>query len=111
MSFKTKLNQALEALIETPEKDKTPQDEYRTTLFNFIENDKTRKIQELESLVCGLSSKVTVLTDKVQQLNERIVNLTTLSEELLYTIEQTEQREDNLPVFNLNSEEKKYGLN
>ena len=80
-------------------------------IFEFTESNRQQKIEELESLVGNLGTKVTTLTDEVVQLNERIVSLMTLQEELLYTFEQTDAREDNTPEFTVDFEEKKFGLN
>lgn len=111
MSQKTKLTKTLETILEESQSTEFTAATYHETLFEITGAEKMQKVKELESLVYGLSSKVTVLTDQISQLNERIVGMMTLQEELLYTIDQAETREDNTPQFTVDFEEKKFGLN
>ena len=80
-------------------------------MTTITDADKTPEVKKLESLVYGLDTKIIILAEHISQLNERIVSLMTLQEELLYTIDQSESREDNIPQFTVDFEEKKFGLN
>jgi hypothetical protein len=112
MSLRTRIARAVELFLSGKNLSTTKilNEQYRSTISSYIDEN-NQKIRELESLVCGLSAKVTILSDKVHLLNERIVDLTTLHEELLYTIDQGRQEEDKVADFNLNSVEKKHGWN
>jgi predicted nucleic acid-binding Zn-ribbon protein len=118
MKLVSTMKKALGLFLEESENTKPKQgDEMFRSIFTQLtsEDNPVRKIKELEGLIYQLSGKITVLVDKVHELNAQISNLTTLHEELLYTIDQEigqlEQQEDNLAGSNLNSKEKKFGLN
>jgi len=111
MSKKTKLVRVLEVILDENQPADIIADTHHKTLFGITDAENTPKVQKLESLIYGLNSKVTVLADQISQLNERIVSMLTLQEELLYTIDQAETREDNPPQLTVDFEEKKFGLN
>ena len=111
MTPKTKLAEVLELILEESQPSDLVANVYPETPFDITNAEKTQKIMRLESLVCGLSTKVTVLTDQISELNERIVSMMTLQEELLYTFDQAESMEDNAVQFTVDFEGKKFGLN
>lgn len=114
MIKKQNLVKAMKTLLEiSNEEEIDNNNDYRSLLRKYTEeNSKSRKIRELESLVYGLSSKVTVLTDKVNELNEQIIHLSTINEELLYVLENGyNQQEDNEGLVRLNFKNKKFELN
>lgn len=83
-----------------------------TTQFSKEENP--ARIKELEALIFQLSTKITVLVEKVHNMENYIVSLTTAHEELLHVlennIEQMEREEDKVMNGDLNSKESKFGL-
>lgn len=77
-----------------------------------VSNLEMQKIKELESFIYSLGTKITILSDKVHELNNQIVNLSTLNEELLYIIDQgIEPQEDNEASLRVNSKVRKFELN
>lgn len=115
MNLRNKFAKALEVLLsnENPHNQAQKANSYEAFLNQFTDTtEDIRKIRELEALVYGLSAKMTVLADKVHELNSQIVNLTTLNEELLYALDESEgQQEDNDTSVSLNFRMKKYELN
>lgn len=114
MTLKTKFVKALEILFSNEETELSLEkgQTYEQFLGQFTDNSETQKIRELQNVVYGLSTKVTTLTDKVHELNDQIVNLTTIHEELMYALDQGfEQQEDNEASVGLNFKPKKYELN
>jgi len=114
MTLKSKVVKALEILLSDEESKFSVGGEqtYENLLAQFTDNNDSQKIRELQNVVYGLSSKVTLLTDKVHELNDQIVNLTTLHEELMYILDQgIGQQEDNDTSMSLNFKTKKYELN
>lgn len=114
MIKKQNLVKAMKTLLEiNNEEEVSNNNDYKNLLKKFTDEDnQSRKIRELESLVYGLSSKVTVLTDKVNELNEQIIHLSTINEELLYVLENGyNQQEDNDSPVRLNFKDKKFELN
>jgi len=111
MSFKTKPIEALEIILEDARKSADATSLYQKTFARIEEQDSNQKIQELHMLVSNLSTKVATLIDRVELLNEQVVNYSTIAEELMYTIDQFEQKTDNGPKLTVHSVEKKYGLN
>lgn len=115
MTLKNKFVKALEILLSdesTQSLAGKKEQNYEEFLAQFTDNSEFQKIRELQSMVYGLSSKVTVLADKVNELNDQIVNLTTLNEELLYVIDQgIGQQEDNETSVSVHFKAKKYELN
>ena len=114
MTLRNKFVKALEVLLSNENSATSNQKatSYETFLNQFTDkHEEFQKIRELEALVYGLSAKVTVLADKVHQLNDQIVNLTTLSEELLYTLGEGDEQEDNNTSVGLHFKMKKFELN
>jgi len=111
MSFKTKLTKALETILEDAHKSTEDAILYQKAFTRISEQDSEDKYQELHTLLNNLSVKVSTLIDRVELLNEQVVNCSTLAEELMYTIEQFEEEPDNTPKLIVHSVEKKYGLN
>lgn len=119
MTFISKVKKALIALLSETEvlDDKTVENDYFRSIFAQLGNEDspTKKLRELEAIIFQLSSKITILVDKVYELDNQVTNLTTLQEELLYTfdqgIEELELQEDNPNMFGLNSKDKKFGFN
>lgn len=112
MSFKTKLADALDTILEDAQKSTEDASFYQKAFTGISEQESNKNIQELHTLISNLSVKVTTLIDRVDLLNEQVVNCSTLAEELMYTIDQFEQKTDNSPKLTVDfSEKKKYGLN
>lgn len=111
MSFKTKLAEALESILEEAQQSTEDATLYQKAFTGIAEQESDKNIQELHTLINNLSVKVTTLIGKVDLLNEQVVNCSTLTEELMYTIDQIEQKTDNTPKLTVHSVEKKYGLN
>jgi chaperonin cofactor prefoldin len=111
MSFKTKLTEALETILEDARKSSEDAPVYQKAFTGISEQTSDKKIQELHTLISNLSVKVSTLIDRVELLNEQVVNCSTLAEELMYTIDQFEEKTDNAPKLTVHSVEKKYGLN
>lgn len=112
MSFKAKITEALETILEDVQTSTEAASIYQKTFTGpTTEDSSAQTIDELHSMICTLNAKMSILIDKVEELNENVVNVATLQEEMLYTFEQFEQREDNTPKLTVHSVEKKYGLN
>lgn len=118
MTLRSRFVKALEVLIsnENPKPAEKKDQNYDKFLAQFTDNSDAQKIRELQTMVYGLSSKVTMLTDKVRELNEQINNLTMLNEELLYALEQGleqayETEEDKESSVSVNFKPKKFELN
>lgn len=111
MSFKAKLTEALETILEDARNSTEEAKLYQQTFTTISGQDSSAKIQELQTLVNNLSVQVSTLIDKVDLLNEQVVNCSTIAEELMYTIDQFEEKTDNPPKLTVHSVEKKYGLN
>lgn len=115
MTLKSKFVKALEILLSdesTQALARKKEQNYEEFLAQFTDNSDFQKIRELQSMVYGLSSKVTVLADKVNELNDQITNLTTLNEELLYVIDQEiGEQENNESSVSVNFKTKKHELN
>ena len=90
MTLKRKFVKALEILFSDDESQLLSKEgqSYEQFLSQFTDNSDAQKIRELQNMVYGLSAKMTVLTDKVHELNDQIVNLTTINEELMYALDQ-----------------------
>jgi exonuclease VII small subunit len=90
---------------------------YRSALMNYTSEQfmsgsgSEQKIKELENLVTKLNSKVTFLTEKINSFEDKINNLTSLNEELLFTIDQKKDTQDKEDQSTLNSDIKKFGMN
>lgn len=116
------LKKALESALES-EKDMSNNDEKKVSPITsnqsiatqFSREENPTRIKELEALIFQLSTKITVLVEKVHNMENYIVSLTTAHEELLHTlesnIEQLEHEEDKTMNGALNSKESKFGLN
>lgn len=118
------LKKALEQTLDS-EKETTVNSEKKVTYTNIGDNqsitaqfsteDNPARIKELEALIFQLSTKITVLVEKVHNMENYIVSLTTAHEELLHVlennIEQMEREEDKVMNGDLNSKESKFGLN
>lgn len=119
MTLVSKVKKALVAFLDEAEvsNGRMVENDYFRSIFAQLgnEDNPAKKFRELEAMIFQLSSKITILVDKVHELDKQITNLTTLQEELLHTIDQgieeLEQQEDNLNKSGLNFKEKKYGLN
>jgi hypothetical protein len=89
----------------------------RTALMNYTSDqynsgsNSIQKIKELENLVTKLNSKVTFLTEKINSFEDKINNLTSLNEELLFTIDQKKDTQDKEDQNTLNSGIKKFVMN
>ena len=108
MSLKTKLVRVLESLLDEANNS--------IALANSTKKTTASKYFEIQSgqnidLLKNLGARITILSDKIQQLNENVIHLTTLHEETLYMLDQVQQTEDNRPAISIDSEEKKFQLN
>jgi len=82
---------------------------------NFLHDVSTEDIEdtnfeEVKIMAHNLNNKVTILSDKIIQINEKLSAMTILQEEILYSFEQNEQTEENHPKL-IQTEEKKFGIN
>ena len=111
MSFKTKLTEALETILEDARSSEKDASIHQKAFTKISQEEPDKNYRDLTTLVSNLSMKVSTLIDRVELLNEQVVNCSTLAEELMYTIDQFEQQTDNTPKLTVHSEEKKYGLN
>jgi len=114
MSIDNKFVGTLENLLteEIPSSNLQEEINYSNFTASDTQAEDPQKIKDLQKMLFTLNTKVSTLTNKVAELNQQIIDLTTLNEELIYMIDQgLIPEEDNEALLSVNFEDKKYELN